>query len=228
MTDPRIPPSVPPEGGNQDLRMATLSQLAGSLGHDLKGPLVNLQMGLSMLAAEDDPKDREDLHRRLDAELARAIRLVEGLLDFARSREPRPSPTRLGAVVAQAANNVTSGVELELADVPPMPLDPDQQIRLFEHLFRNALEAAGPSGRIRARMEQTGDTVVVRVEDSGSGIPAELREKVFEPLATGRRRGMGLGLAVCKRIVEAHNGALSIGESDLGGAAVTVSYPAFA
>jgi len=213
------------QGANHDLRMATLSQLAGSLGHDLKGPLVNLQMGLQMLAAEEDPKDREDLHRRLDAELGRAIRLVEGLLDFARSREPRPSPTRLGAVVAQAANNVTDGVELDLGDLPPMPLDPDQQIRLFEHLFRNALEAAGPSGRIRARMEQVDQQVRVRVEDSGPGIPEDLREKVFEPLATGRRRGIGLGLAVCKRIVEAHGGALSIGESELGGAAVTVCYP---
>lgn len=209
-----------------DLRLATLSQLAGSLGHDLKGPLVNLQMGLQMLAAEEDPQDREDLHRRLDAELGRAIRLVEGLLDFARSREPRPAPTRLGAVVAQAAHNVTDGVELELGDVPPMPLDPDQQIRLFEHLFRNALEAAGPSGRIRARMERVDDQVRVTVEDNGPGIPAELRERVFEPLATGRRRGIGLGLAVCKRIVEAHHGTLSIGESELGGAAVAVCYPA--
>jgi signal transduction histidine kinase len=192
----------------------------------LKGPLVNLQMGLSMLAAEDDPKDREELHRRLDAELGRAIRLVEGLLDFARSREPRPAPTRLGAVVAQAANNTAPGVELELGDLPPMSLDPDQQIRLFEHLFRNALEAAGTSGRIRARMERVDDQVRVSVEDSGPGIPTDLRAQVFEPLATGRRRGIGLGLAVCKRIVEAHGGTLSIGESDLGGAAVLVCYPA--
>lgn len=209
----------------QDLRMATLSQLAGSLGHDLKGPLVNLQMGLQMLAGEEDPKDREDLHRRLDAELGRAIRLVEGLLDFARSRDPRPAPTRLGAVVAQAAHNVASTVELELADVGPMALDPDQQIRLFEHLFRNALEAAGPSGRIRARMQHVEDAVEVTVEDSGSGIAADLRERVFEPLTTGRRRGMGLGLAVCKRIVEAHGGTLAIGESDLGGAQLKVRYP---
>lgn len=210
---------------DSDLRMATLSQLAGSLGHDLKGPLVNLQMGLSMLAAEEDPQDRADLHQRLDAELARAIRLVEGLLDFARSRDPRPAPTRLGAVVAQAGHNVSSSVELELGDVAPMPLDPDQQIRLFEHLFRNALEAAGPAGRIRARMEQVEDHVEVTVEDSGAGIPADLRERVFEPLTTGRRRGMGLGLAVCKRIVEGHGGTLSIGDSELGGAALKVRYP---
>lgn len=209
----------------EDLRMATLSQLAGSLGHDLKGPLVNLQMGLTMLAAEEDPADRAELHKRLDAELGRAIRLVEGLLDFARSREPRKAPTRLGAVVAQAGYNVTDKVELELGDVGPLPLDPDQQIRLFEHLFRNALEAAGPSGRIRARMKQAGDAVEVTVDDSGPGIAPELRDRVFEPLATGRRRGMGLGLAVCKRIVEAHGGTLEVGQSDLGGASLKVRYP---
>ena len=209
----------------EDLRLATLSQLAGSLGHDLKGPLVNLQMGLQMLGAEEDPEARRDLQARLDAELARAIRLVEGLLDFARSRDPRPAPTRLGAVVAQAAAAAAPGAELDLGDVPPLPLDPDQQIRLFEHLFRNALEAAGPSGRIRARMIPLEQGAEVRIEDSGPGIPAELREKVFEPLTTGRRRGMGLGLSVCKRIVEAHGGTLTIEDcAELGGAALVVRY----
>ena len=209
----------------QSLRLATLSQLAGSLGHDLKGPLVNLQMGLQMLAGEDDPEQRGDLQRRLEGELARAIRLVDGLLDFARSREPRRAPTRLGAVVAQAASGISAEIDLQLADLPPLSLDPDQQLRLFEHLFRNALEAAGPAGRIRARMEQAGDSVQVVIEDSGPGIPPELRERVFEPLATGRRRGIGLGLAVCKQIVEGHGGTLSIGDSEWGGAALTVRYP---
>jgi signal transduction histidine kinase len=208
---------------SEDLRAATLSQLAGTLGHDLKGPLVNLQMGLQMLWAEDDPQQREELHRRLDGELARAIRLVEGLLDFARSRAPQLAPTRLGAVVAQAASCAAPGCELELADLPPMPLDPDQQLRLFEHLFRNAVEAAGPSGRIRASMKRHGQGAQVRIEDSGPGIPPELREKVFEPLTTGRRRGLGLGLAVCKRIVEAHGGRLTIEDSELGGAALVVT-----
>jgi signal transduction histidine kinase len=105
---------------------------------------------------------------------------------------------------------------------------PGDMNHVFMNLIDNASRAVGDGGTIRVRGERTGDEYVVRVEDSGPGIPEAIRRRVFDPFYTTRAagEGTGLGLSIAKQVVDAHGGCLEVGESDLGGAAFTVRLPA--
>ncbi|MEW6279025.1 MAG: GAF domain-containing sensor histidine kinase [Candidatus Eremiobacterota bacterium] len=210
-------------------RLATLGQLAGSLGHELRGPLVNLRMVLSLLN-EADPEMRADLIARMDRELSRCNSVINDLLDYTKGREPERSQTSLAAILHQAARVLPREprleVALELDEVERIPLDPDQVLRLFENLLNNASEAVTGQGRVRIRLLDAGSELEVRVEDSGPGVPEEMRERIFEPLITTRRGGTGLGLAVCRRTVDAHGGRIWVESSpDLEGASFVVRLP---
>lgn len=211
-------------------RLATLGQLAGSLGHELRGPLVNLQMALSLLEQADDEM-RAEVIARMGRELKRCNSVINDLLDYTRSREPHRIDSSLAAILHQAARILEGEpgleVELRVADVPRISVDPDQVLRLFENVLANAGQSVGGRGRIRLELSQVGDSLEIRVEDSGPGVPESQRERIFEPLVTSRRGGTGLGLAVCRRTTDAHGGTIHVESStDLGGAAFVIRFPA--
>ncbi|MCE7873816.1 sensor histidine kinase [bacterium CPR1] len=210
-------------------RLATLGQLAGSLGHELRGPLVNLQMALNLLETAD-PEMRSELIARMARELSRCHSVINDLLDYTRSKEPHRVSTGLPAILHQAARTLAGepGVELslDLGEVERIDVDADQVLRLFENLLLNASQAVGGQGRVRVSLREKGAWLEVRVEDSGPGVPGSMRERIFEPLVTTRRGGTGLGLAVCRRTVDAHGGSIHVEQSSqLGGAAFVVRLP---
>ena len=100
------------------------------------------------------------------------------------------------------------------ADVPPINGDPMRLNEVLANLVRNALEATPPTGIVQVRAEPMGDgTVRLAVRNTGVGIAAEIRDKIFQPFFTTKPRGTGLGLAIARQIVEAHRGRIRV-ESD--------------
>jgi signal transduction histidine kinase len=149
----------------------------------------------------------------------RQNRLVENLLTLS-----QPEPETWQAVsLSEALDELVAMLPrdgrliLERGDpdaVPPVWGDPFRLAEVFTNLIENALEASPESGTVRVRVESLGDEHVrVLIENSGAGIPPEMRERIFHPFFTTKARGTGLGLPIARQIVEAHRGTLTV-ESD--------------
>lgn len=169
--------------------------------------------------------------RQLDRSVSRATRLVEQLLALARLE---PGASDLKPVTA----DLLPVVRNEIAELSPLALDRGLEIMLLaeesadhrasvdeqamqillQNLISNAVRHSPPAGRVQVRLVAGGDCVEIHVEDSGPGVPAEQRERVFERFySEGPSRGAGLGLAIVARIVELHRGRVELRESALGG-----------
>ena len=155
---------------------------------------------------------------------------VGGLLQMSEARHPVKEGIELSRVVHEAMGFVgaAEGIELELdLDPDPFPLeaDPRQLRQLMTHLMSNASEALGRQGciTVEARRGDALDEIVVR--DDGPGIAAELRDRIFEPLVTTKAKASGLGLPVCRQLVERHGGSIEAIDREGGGATFLVRLP---
>lgn len=211
-------------------RLASLGQMAAGLAHEIRNPLGAIALYASLL--EQDLGDRPDqlqTVRKVATAVSGLNRLVTSILEFARPREPMRQMVTLARVLSLAAPAVAPLLEHKkiTLQVPQESVrvfaDPEDLGRALANLLRNAAEAVPDSGmiRVRARAVQ-GGAAVIRVEDNGPGVAAEMFERVFEPFATTKHNGTGLGLAIVHQIVEAHGGTIRAGWSRLGGARFSV------
>lgn len=209
----------------QSQKLAAAGQMAGALAHELSQPLTAVanyaRAGQLLAAAGDAERARlADTLDRLVAESRRAADVVRRLRDFLQHGAMRMEPTRLDELATRIADDLRpaatkAGVELGLEVAPPVPaiLADALQIEIvLRNLLRNAIEAAGdaPAGgrRVELRLAATPRIATVRVSDSGPGVRTEQVEQIFEPFASSKASGMGMGLAVSRAIVEAHRGRL--------------------
>jgi signal transduction histidine kinase/HAMP domain-containing protein len=214
-------------------RLALIGQLAGGVGHELRNPLGgigNAVYYLRMRLGEGtDPKIQKHLGI-LDAEVRRANKIVTDLLDFSRVKEPTRAPAQLNAIVTDILGRQPEApaitVECTLADaLPPVLVDADQVGQVLLNLILNAIEAMPTGGALTIQTEATTETVVARVIDSGTGIPPGNLEKIFQPLFTTKTKGIGLGLAVSRRLTEANGGTLTVESRPGQGSTFTVTFP---
>lgn len=214
--------------------LAALGRLAGSVAHEVRNPLSALK-GLVQYLAKDYPPDspKAEYAQAAVEEVDRLERVVSGLLDYTRPRQPRRLPLDLGELLGSTLAFMrddprTRGVEIELQVDPELPqvqADPDQLRQVLLNLVVNALEALDGRGRLTIAARRQGDKVMIRVDDSGPGLPGDDPEQVFDPFFSAKERGTGLGLAIARRIIEAHQGSISAGASPLGGARFTIELP---
>lgn len=217
--------------------LARIGEMSAVLAHEVRNPLASLK-GQLQLAVEEmgrappgEATASARVSRALD-ETGRIEALIRGLLDYARDSRPRAVAVPAEALLSLArdlAGPWPDGVELRI-DAPPglaLRADRDEMGRAVANLLRNAAEAAGPGGRVRLTVSSDPAGHRLTVEDSGPGVPDDLTERLFDPFVTGRVRGVGLGLAVARKVVEAHGGRIEAGRSeDLGGARFDVTWPA--
>ncbi len=147
-----------------------------------------------------------------------------------RNRPLVKEPVALGEVLGKAAAAVKRppavAVTLDgLEALPAVDGDAVQLRQVFVNLLENAVFAASPEGAVAVRARADGDGVVVDVEDTGPGVDAATQRRLFEPLITTKDRGVGLGLALVKRIAERHGGSVSYSDRVEGGARFTVRLP---
>jgi two-component system sensor histidine kinase HydH len=212
-------------------RLSTFGQLVGSIGHELRNPLAVIDSSLHLLRAHvgEDPGTRKHLDR-IGEQVSVASGIISNLLDMIRDRPLARERVDLAAVVAAAAASLERpravSVELDgLEALPAVQGDPLQLRQVFANLLENAIFAASPSGSVRVQGRTTERTVSLDVEDSGPGVDPATRRRLFEPLITTKDRGVGLGLALVKRIAERHGGAVEYSERPGGGARFTVVLP---
>jgi two-component system sensor histidine kinase HydH len=193
-------------------RLSTFGQLVGSIGHELRNPLGVMESSLYILRgrmAAGDERAKKHIDR-LAEQLGIANTIITDLLDMIRDNPLSTQKVRLRDVVESAALQLHLPLGLEsLAELPEVDGDPSQLRHVFVNLLQNAQEAAGPTGTVTIDAENTAADVAVGVADSGPGVDASVRARLFEPLVTTRQKGIGLGLALVKRIVERHGGQVT-------------------
>lgn len=198
-------------------RLAALGTMSAVLAHEIRNPVAVL-LGHAQLLAEELPNEQT---RHMVEGAARLDALTRGLLEFVRTGELRRERVDPVAPARVAAALDPARVRLEHAAAPAAwPLDAARVEQALQNLVRNALDA-GP-GEVVLRVCRAGDTLRYEVEDRGPGVNPALLPGIFEPFVTGRAQGTGLGLAVVRRVAEAHGGAARAENRAGGGARFTL------
>lgn len=232
------------EEARRSERLAALGQMSAGLAHEIRNPLGVIKGSAEILhqkLADSNPLATE-LAGYISSETNRLSALVSRFLDFARPLHVDLVPQEITAVLERALQFVTlahkeehSRVRVEKHFEPNLPLVPlDESLceQAFVNLIQNAYDAmANSEGTLRlsaatAKSEEH-DGVEVRIEDTGPGIPEELREQIFNPFVTTKKTGVGLGLSIVSRIIDGHHGTIRVesGQNERHGASFVLFFP---
>ncbi len=191
-------------------RLATIGQVAATIGHELRNPLAVIDSSLALLRrrAPDEPKVRKHLDR-IGEQVRAADGIITNLLAMVRDQPPVRVRVDLSAQLQDAWDLVRNGegavLETDL-EVREGWLDAGHIRQLVLNLLQNAVDAGAT--RVRAVTRVRDGELELVIEDDGKGLPEDAEGWLFEPLATSRQQGSGLGLALCRRIVEKHEGTI--------------------
>jgi len=213
----------------QSERLASVGRLAAGVAHEINNPLGVILGYTRLLRKKAAGSLAEDL-AIVEEEVLRCQEIVEGLLDFSRPVVVGAQPVDLRAlcddVVARLAEaHSTPGVAVTVAGQGVATGTASKLRQVLLNIIKNAIEAAVPIGQVTVEIGVNGDGVQVAVRDSGSGLDAEARERLFEPFFTNKPRGTGLGLAVSQSIAHAHGGEIAIEAPSAGGACFVLRLP---
>jgi signal transduction histidine kinase len=211
-----------------------LQAYANVVAHDLSQPLAGISMLVTMLEQRPEQPPPPGVLRELRASTERGRALIEGVLAYARSGELSRARVSLDRVLTDVANDLrvpieTSGAALVVGDLPEVDGDPAQLRRVIQNLVENALKFSGDEpARIEVRAFRREQEWVVSVEDNGPGIAREDVGRIFAMFSRLERGvdGSGIGLAVCRRVVEAHGGHIWVEPVADGGSAFRFTLPA--
>jgi len=219
-------------------RLAATGKLAASVAHEIRNPLTSLRMTLQMLAEKDEKQhhgaDRE-AYQVVLGEIDRLALAVEELLTFARPRPPQRVPTDLNRLVLDTVkflerqllhSRIKAVVETDATLPAAVAVDPNKVRQLLVNLILNAMQAMVRDGTVTLRTRGFPDQrkAVLEVADTGPGIQAEVRDRVFDPFVSTKPGGGGLGLAIAKQVVEEHGGAIRF-ETGATGTIFFVEFP---
>lgn len=217
-------------------RLSTLGLFSSAIAHDLRNPLNTLALALQWLQLRLDAHPDDRVRHRItvmQSEVRRSEQIIRTLLGFARTGSPQRAPTDLNDLVRDVLAvvdpppdaTVTSDLDPRLGE---LSVDRAQMFQVLENLIRNAIQAMNGRGVVTVTTQAVPGGCRLRVADTGPGIPEALQATIFEPLVTTKSTGTGLGLALCKRIVEAHGGAITLESRPGEGAAFNIELPAVA
>lgn len=203
-------------------RLAAIGQVAGGVAHELRNPLNVVKTSVYYLVNSRNPtpeKKAEHL-QRIERHVLVADNVITALSNFAKMPVPNLRPLPAGQCVREALeiNPLPENVVVTIDCPPslsPVLADADQLRIVFGNLFRNAREAMSQGGRLTITGRRAGDDVEVAVTDTGAGISPELIHRLTEPLYSTKARGLGLGLAIARAILDKNKGSLRV-ESELG------------
>ncbi|MBI1736214.1 MAG: hypothetical protein HYR51_13660 [Candidatus Rokubacteria bacterium] len=201
-------------------RLAAVGDVAAAFAHEVRNPLNAVSMGLQRLRAEFAPEPAAEYARcvtLMQGEARRLNAIVEQFIAMARPLPLKPAPLVVGDLLRELGDLVeadarAAGVTVRLAvddGLPVVVADRDHVKQVLLNLALNAIQAMPAGGVVTVGATAARDTLVLTVDDTGPGIPADVRGRVFDPYFTTKRNGLGLGLTIARRIAEAHGGALT-------------------
>jgi len=218
-------------------RLAAIGQLAGGVGHELRNPLGAIKNAVYYIKGKVAKSELGQKEPRLmefldimDEEVNSSNKIINDLLGFSRTGKPSVSPTRINRVIEDTLTRMTIPENIKLtrkldADLPEVNIDPDQIQQVLVNIITNAVQAMPEGGKLTIGAREKDKFLEVEVTDTGCGIPQEAMDKIFDPLFTTRAKGIGLGLAVCKSIIDRHEGNIAVKSKVGEGATFTIKLP---
>ncbi|MGE3536466.1 MAG: CHASE domain-containing protein [Candidatus Tectimicrobiota bacterium] len=216
----------------QHTRLATIGQVAASIAHELRNPLGAVRNAAYLLRRRlrRDGTASMDYLEIITTEIASADQIIRNLLEMSRGTRPVKRPVLLSPLLDESRRRLGLSPQIvwQCTTIPtPFEIwaDAGQLQQVFSNLFMNAAQAMGPQGRLEVAAHRTTAYDCITVTDSGPGVPADLREQLFEPLVTSKAQGTGLGLTICRQIIERHGGSITFVEPQGAGATVCIRLP---
>ncbi|WP_020473726.1 ATP-binding protein [Zavarzinella formosa] len=219
-------------------QLAWVGQMAAGIAHEIRNPLMSIKL---LVQAAADRRGGPSLRPRdfevLESEIIRLEQIVTDFLDFARPPRLDKRPVDLAVLLGQTLEALRGRAELQAvrfrldSNRPDVVLDadPNQLRQVIYNLALNAMDAMPKGGEVIVTcLSGTDDRdrcVLVTVEDTGPGLPGDLGERIFEPFVSTKESGLGLGLSICRRIIESHDGRLQAENRPTGGAVFTIRLP---
>lgn len=205
-------------------RLAAIGSLATGVAHEINNPTAIIRGNVEILqmTLPADAEGQEEVNE-IKKQVERVSLITRNLLNFAGKQELASEqvdiPRLLEEILAQINHQQpTAGVDIvrRFESLPPIPGDRERLRQVFTNIILNALQAMAGTGSLTLKTETDAEQVHVSITDTGPGIPAEIREKIFNPFFTTKQQGTGLGLSVSYGIVQAHNGSISLTSSNNG------------
>jgi signal transduction histidine kinase len=218
-------------------RLAAVGRLATSVAHELRNPLMVMRTAvyfLDRVVSEGNVGESGEILKRyftmIDREIDRQTKIINDLLFFSRNRPRQLADVDLNAILDETLMRVTMPESVEVrreldAALPTIRADADQLQQVFVNLVTNAVQAMPEGGVLAITSYRDGGDAVALVSDTGVGIPEEDMERLFQPFFTTKDKGIGLGLAVTRSLVEGHRGTISAASQPGHGTTFTVRLP---
>jgi signal transduction histidine kinase len=206
-------------------QMKLVGEWATALAHEIKNPLAGIKVSVEVLAEELETEDDRAVVKKAVQEIKRIEMLLKSLLNFAKPPKPQLSPTNLNELLDKtldfslkhSARGSGRQEKIRVAKVldpqlPPVRIDPMQFQQIFLNLILNAIEAMPGGGQLRVTTQHNPveRSLAVEIADTGKGIEKNDLDRIFQPFFTTKKKGSGLGLAITKRLVEQHDGRISV------------------
>jgi len=213
-------------------RLAAIGQVAAMVGHDLRNPLTSIKgatyylkkkLGLKM-----DEKAMEMLEL-VEKDVEHSNEIITDLMEYSKEIRLELTETTPKSIVRDALSLIEVSENIQILDLtqsaPKIEIDAAKTKRVFGNLIKNAIDAMPIGGKLAITSKESNANMEITFADTGIGMTKEIMEKIWTPFFTTKAKGMGLGLAICKRIIEAHGGSISV-ESTVGkGTTFTVTIP---
>jgi two-component system NtrC family sensor kinase len=220
----------------QSEKLAAMGRLTSQIAHELNNPIYGIMNTLELLKTEIPPESKR--RRILDLSLSETQRLAEmlrNMLSFSKPEEEKRRPIKIdelieGILLVMEKQMRESNIQVETSfdpDIPEIMASTNQMRQVMLNIFKNAKEAMPKGGTLTVKTGREDNRVLIQIQDTGTGIPEEIRDKIFEAFFTTKQKvkGVGLGLSVCYGIVKDHGGDIKVESEEGKGTTFVISLP---
>ena len=226
----------------QSEKLAALGKLSAGIAHEIRNPLTSIKILIHSLVDEmATPASREKDLAVIETEIEQVNKIIKQFLDFARPRPPSLEPIDVRKVLEETLALIVYEMEAQevllereyAPGLPPVPMDREQMKQVFLNLLLNAIQAMEQGGKLKVATAlkhpvpgaNRGSFAKISFQDTGKGIPEDVKGKVFEPFYSTKEGGIGLGLSIAQRIVEEHGGEIRLESSPGKGTVFYLTIP---
>jgi len=212
-------------------RMAAIGELAAMVGHDLRNPLTGIAAATYYVKTKASKltEKEKDMLATIESSIDYSNKIINDLLEYSMQTKLDLSETDPKSLLKQALSHIETPAKIIVVDettsAPRLKVDKEKMRRVFVNIIRNAFDAMPKGGTLRVESRKVKENVVINFSDTGFGMSNEVLTKLWEPLFTTKAKGMGFGLPISKRILEAHGGTISVESSPGKGSTFKVALP---
>jgi len=215
--------------------LATIGQIAASIAHDIRNPLTSIQGFIQLIERQERRESYQEYYKIIRSEITRIDSLIREVLVLSKSHtmdlddwvEVDLADLLQRLVTLMEPDSINSNIQVEInLEAAPVVMGSEEKLhQVFMNMIRNSFEAVVSNGAIRITLGERNGEAVVRIRDTGTGIPENKLEYLFTPFFTTKEEGTGLGLSICQSIIKAHGGDIQARNVPGGGAEFRVSLP---